>query len=169
MGASAYTLRRLGEDDWAILRAVRLRALLDSPASFGTLHSDAEAWTVERWRRRARGSALSADLVAFAEGEPVGMAGCRVDPAGGDAEVISVWVDPSHRGTGLGRRLVLAAMGWAGQAGARRFRLFVTEGNDPARRLYEAVGFVPSGRRQPLPGRPWLDEVEMRRELTPPP
>ncbi len=50
--------------------------------------------------------------------------------------VIDVWRDPAHRGVGralLARALALAEVETLG--------LIVTEGNDAARRLYEALGF----------------------------
>lgn len=167
MSDDRYRVRAIGESDWPTLRAVRLRALSESPTSFETLHEDAVAWPVERWQGRARGSSLARDVIAFAGEEAVGMAGVYIEDDG-DGEVISVWVDPAHRGRGVARLLVTAAMDWARAAGVTRFRLWVTDGNDGARVLYERLGFVATGRRQPLPTRPWLEEVQMRLEEAPP-
>jgi hypothetical protein len=47
----------------------------------------------------------------------------------------------------------------------RRLNLWVTAGNDPAYRLYTSHGFAPTGLRQPLPGRPNLEELRMARDL----
>lgn len=161
MSARRYSVRTIGEDDWELLRDVRLQALHESPESFETRHADAAAWPEERWRSRARGSERARDVMAFAGDTPVGMAGAYVEDDG-DGEVISVWVHPMHRGHGVGRELVLGAIAWARTAGVTRFRLWVTDGNDAAVALYAGLGFVATGKRQPLPTQPWLEEVQMR-------
>jgi GNAT superfamily N-acetyltransferase len=58
------------------------------------------------------------------------------DPPLNGPWIIDVWRDPAHRGVGralLQRALALAPIATLG--------LIVTEGNDTARRMYEAVGF----------------------------
>lgn len=54
-------------------------------------------------------------------------------------------VDDWARGRGVGRALLLAAMDRARAEGAARITLRVLGHNTPARRLYEAVGFVVEG------------------------
>lgn len=49
------------------------------------------------------------------------------------------------RGRGVGRRLIRAALDEARRRGARRVTLRVLGHNTPARRLYEAEGFVVEG------------------------
>lgn len=63
-------------------------------------------------------------------------------------------VRPDHWGAGLGRE----AFARAEAAGARR--LWVLEANDRARRLYESLGWRPSGTTQECPWRPYPTEVE---------
>ena len=72
-----------------------------------------------------------------------------VDP--GLARIFSMWVDPAYRRAGIGRRLVEAAVEWAAAQGASRVELEVSEEMEPARLLYVACGFVPTGRRRELP------------------
>lgn len=50
-------------------------------------------------------------------------------------------MDPSHRGHGLVRRLMEAVFQEARAAGLSAVRLGVTVGNEPAERLYRALGF----------------------------
>ena len=45
--------------------------------------------------------------------------------------------------------------------------LFVTDGNDPARALYESMGFAPSGKVDAHPWKPMTNEVEMVRATAP--
>ena len=55
--------------------------------------------------------------------------------------VVGVFLDPSHRGHGLARRLMEAVIQEARAAGLSAVRLGVTVGNEPAERLYRALGF----------------------------
>ena len=43
-----------------------------------------------------------------------------------------------------------AVRAWAAAGGARTIRLSVSERNEAARRFYTALGFVPTGRSEPL-------------------
>jgi ribosomal protein S18 acetylase RimI-like enzyme len=61
-----------------------------------------------------------------------------------------VYVDPSARNRGVGRELVEAALAAARSEGVR-VGLFVREDRLDARRVYEGLGFRPTGRRT------WLD------------
>ena len=61
-----------------------------------------------------------------------------------------VYVEPSHRGQGLGRALVATALGAARDEHAA-LALYVREDRPPARALYAALGFRNVGRRY------WLD------------
>ena len=78
----------------------------------------------------------------------------------------AMYVEAAARGSGCARRLVDAVAGAAREAGASSLLLHVTEGNLPAERLYRRCGFIPTGRRQPLPHAPQLAEVEMVLLLT---
>jgi ribosomal protein S18 acetylase RimI-like enzyme len=83
-------------------------------------------------------------------------------------EINGLTVDPSHRGRGLGARLVEAAAEEAKSRGARRLTLRVLAPNEHARRIYEACGFQTEGvLRQEffLDGR-YVDDVLMARDLT---
>lgn len=55
-------------------------------------------------------------------------------------------VQRSHRGQGYGARLMSEAILWAkAQPSLEWLQLFVFEGNDPAKRLYEKFGFKENG------------------------
>ena len=57
-------------------------------------------------------------------------------------------------------------MGWA--AGTQTLTLWVTEGNDPAKRLYESLGFQPTGERADLPHAAATGEERMQLALSDP-
>ncbi|MFB6090926.1 MAG: GNAT family N-acetyltransferase [Halobellus sp.] len=59
----------------------------------------------------------------------------------GDAHLAELVVHPEHRREGYGRALVEAAID--GQAPGTRLTLLVAVDNDPARSLYESLGFRP--------------------------
>jgi ribosomal protein S18 acetylase RimI-like enzyme len=67
----------------------------------------------------------------------------RADAESGEAYVDLVGVDEAYRGSGLGRRLMLAGLVRLRQTpGLRQVNLTVASGNVAARRLYHSLGFV---------------------------
>lgn len=153
-------VRAVSPGEWDVLRGVRLEALADSPSAFGSTLAAEQRFTEERWRERATGSAGARLFLAWAGDEAVGIAGC-VDEGDGTAQLVSVWVRPGHRGRGVARALTTAALAFASSLGLGIIRLWVTEGTSSARRLYEGLGFTPTGREQPLPSDPALREHEL--------
>jgi GNAT superfamily N-acetyltransferase len=151
----ALVIRRLGPEEWPAYRAVRLRALRDTPEAFGSTAADAERLTPADWARRL---ADRTTFVAAAGQELVGLVSGAVHSAG-EAELISMWVAPGWRRQGVGRRLVDAVVDWAAAAGFERLRLWVAIGNDAAERLYAERGFNRTGEVQPM-GRGAGDRIE---------
>jgi GNAT superfamily N-acetyltransferase len=166
-----YRTRRIGPEDAALLRQIRLAALADSPQAFASTHEHEASRPFEEWERRTNDAAVGLDqtiVLADMEGEAVGIVGgFRPDPESGDRQLYGLWVAPSARGTGLGERLVEAIVAWATEVGARRLILWVTEINEPAVELYGRMGFARTGVRQTLPWDERLTEIEMVRELGP--
>jgi len=58
-------------------------------------------------------------------------------------ELQTVYVLPSHKGTGVGRRLVGAVARYLADRGVESMLLWVFTENRPARRFYESLGGVP--------------------------
>ncbi|MEJ2890489.1 GNAT family N-acetyltransferase [Actinomycetospora aeridis] len=85
-------------------------------------------------------------LVVAKEGERVvGCAGLRLEGADvppGAGEIKRMWVDPSTRGKGLGRRLLAHLTDLAREAGLRRLVLDTAGDLTEARALYASEGFV---------------------------
>lgn len=153
------------------LRAIRLRALADSPEAFGSTLEETARRPMSYWEMRARGdtgSQSSTLFIAEAGSGWVGLVGGFVDKEGEDhsAELISMWVDPAHRGQGIGARLVEQVIEWARSHGAVSVSLWVTDGNDSAEELYARCGFRRTGEAQPHPSQDGLQEQRMVYELS---
>ena len=140
-------VRRLTPDDIDILRDVRLRALRDAPDAFWTTYDREVAYGIDDWRRWLITTALF--VAQNGPGAPAaGLAGGMADARNpGATALISMWVDPEHRGTGLADQLVAAVTAWAASEGRPTVRLNVVEHNERARRCYQRLGFSLTGRR----------------------
>jgi GNAT superfamily N-acetyltransferase len=163
-----YDIRAVSEADWQVLRSVRLQALADAPDAFATTLGEAMAFSDDRWRERARGTATSRMFLAFVDDRAMGIAGL-FDEEDGSAQLISVWVLPEQRGKGVAHGLTTAVMRFAAAAGMQRMTVWFTDGNSPAKTLYERLGFRATGRHQRMPARASIEEHEMDVLLVPPP
>lgn len=82
----------------------------------------------------------------------------------GEAELLTIAVDPAHRREGRGRAILLHAVERARAGGAEQMFLEVAADNLPAIALYETTGFVRTGLRYNyyrLPDGTRLDAVLM--------
>jgi GNAT superfamily N-acetyltransferase len=156
-------IRAVREDDWRAMRDIRLEALREAPAAFGSTYAREVVFTEADWRRRASGYGFFAFLSDLGD-LPVGLAG-GIDEGAGAAELVSMWVRPQARGRKVGAALVMAVADWARGRGLSRLNLWVTDGNQAARALYERCGFAPAGERQPLPSDPAQTEISMMLSL----
>jgi GNAT superfamily N-acetyltransferase len=77
------------------------------------------------------------DIVGFASCGP-----CRDDDLIGASEVYAIYVEPRHWSTGIGRRLLSAALD---SIDHRPVVLWVLHDNDRARRFYELAGWSADG------------------------
>jgi RimJ/RimL family protein N-acetyltransferase len=140
-GVALPPVRPMGPDDWATLARVRLTALADAPEAFYSTLAQEEHRTEAEWRSGASTAAWFAALDA--DGRPAGLvAVVHGGPPPGDAMLISMWVSPAHRGTGLATQWVAAALDDAAGAGAERLTLWVRTGNGRAITAYQRMGFA---------------------------
>ena len=155
-------IQRIDADAWRTYRDLRLASLADAPSAFGSRLERERLRDELEWRGRL---ADRTQFVAMIDGRAVGTVGAR-SGADGTTELVSLWVAPEARRSGVGERLVRTVGDEAVRRRAPRVVLWVSEGNDPAERLYTRLGFVRTGARQPIddedPGRG--NEVEMRWE-----
>ncbi len=154
---------RVGEDQWQSVRDVRLRALTESPESFGSSLDRERAFTEQHWRRRLRGTPTW--LAVDDAGEYRGIVSLIQEPGSpvDDRHIVSLWVAAEARRQGIGWALLDAARDQAILDGARTLSLWVLDGNTAAGDLYVRAGFRRTGIRQRLPRDASL--VEERYEL----
>jgi len=97
-------------------------------------------------------------LLAYVDGEPVGIAACFVGFSTFYARPLvnihDLAIRPEFRGRGVGRQLLEAVAEHARLLGCCKVTLEVHEGNLNAKRMYEAAGFAPGSAREP--GGRWL-------------
>lgn len=139
---SRCSVRLLTEEDWEVLRAVRLAMLLDAPGAYGSTYAREVAFTEETWRQRT-GQAVF--LAEREDGLPLGTATLlRLDP-GDDPEIVAMWVAGHARGTGVADALVDACRDRAVAEGAERVRMHVMLDNPRAVACYTRLGFAFDG------------------------
>jgi ribosomal protein S18 acetylase RimI-like enzyme len=152
----------------ATFKAVRLRALLDTPTAFGSTHAKEIQLSDSDWQSRAVqwNGDRSVGYLAVDDQEPCGIAASFLDSNdAAKAHLISMWVAPTHRKRGVGKRLIDAVIEWARSRHAHTLCLMVTSNNQVAMRFYERLGFVRTGRTEPYPNDPALVEYEMHRRI----
>jgi ribosomal-protein-alanine N-acetyltransferase len=149
---------------------VRLRpALPEDAAALAGVHAGSfdAPWSPEDLRQLIGGPGALAVLAEDAQG-PVGFILARA--VAGEAEILTVAVEPQRRRCGLGSVLVEAAAGAARAAGAESLFLEVATDNAAGLRLYERAGFERAGfraRYYKREGAPPADAFVLRRDLTP--
>lgn len=163
------TLELITPHNVSLFKAVRLRALLDTPTAFASTYAGESQLSDAEWLSRAA-RCLGEDCVGYLamEGEIVCgiVRGTPDDQEAGVIWLESMWVAPSHRRRGVGRLLVDGVLAWARQRRAAAVKLSVTSNNDSALRFYERLGFSLTGRTEPYPNDAGLAENEMIRSLT---
>ncbi|HWX55709.1 MAG TPA: GNAT family N-acetyltransferase [Verrucomicrobiae bacterium] len=152
----------------SIFKAVRLRALQDTPKAFGSTYEKEVRFTDAEWVERAvRWNGEKGIGYLAMDGEAAcGIAGAFLDKDDATRTLlVSMWTAPTHRQLGVGRLLVNEIVRWAHLRQARTVLLMVTSNNEPAITFYQRLGFKPTGRTEPYPNDPALIEYEMSRPV----
>jgi ribosomal protein S18 acetylase RimI-like enzyme len=105
--------------------------------------------------------------VGLDQNGPVSLLGVTREPGSPTDECYLeyLWVAPEWRRAGMALSLLELVLAQLMTAGVRTAFLWVLDGNEPARRLYQRVGFVSTNDRQPIAERPGLVEERMLLDL----
>ena len=159
------SVRRILASEWRDVRALRIEAVADPDAAIAFLESPAQVavHSDQFWQERTRRAADSADSAQFVaideDADAPAWVGSLtvlirkpgiVDHLGHTvrterADIVGVYVRPSHRGDGTIDRLFAAAAAWALAEGARILSLDVHADNLRAQGAYRRAGFTPTG------------------------
>ncbi len=176
--AGAPAVRRVRTGEGARVRALRLRAVSDPAASIAFLTTFEQELERDQafWDARAAGGAngdSAAMFVAESGDDWIGTCTVLVRRAGDldhtgrrvtadRADVVGVYVDPAHRGSGAIDALLDAAARWCAARGFETLSLDVHVDNARAQAVYRRAGFVATG--ETFTG-PIGDELAMSRSL----
>lgn len=154
-------VRRVTTDDVERWREFRLAMLAEAPYAFGTTYAEVAAYDEATWHERVGRMATAADTTYYvAEEDGAWLAGAGGYVEDGIPNVFGVWTRPEARGRGCADACIRAVVEWARTTGAAEVRLWATDGNDAAERVYARLGFTKKGNTQPLPSDPAHRESE---------
>ncbi len=143
-------VRVLGPADAAIFQALRLRSLAEDPVAFASSYEEERDTPLATVAERLQALHDRAIVGAFDGPALVGLAAWHREEMRKlqhKGFVWGVYVAESHRGQGLGRRLLQAVIAHARAAGGiRQLNLTAYAANRGAIALYESLGFVIYGR-----------------------
>jgi RimJ/RimL family protein N-acetyltransferase len=135
---------KLPESRWEDYRRLRLRALKTDSAAYGSSYTEEAGLPPDVWRSR-----IGNCLFAMSEGEPVGMIGVLLGDRAKTkhiAHIVGVYVAPEHRGRGVGRALLEAALSkMRSKNRIIKVELSVNPDFLPALTLYKKAGFKETG------------------------
>lgn len=150
-------------------KAIRLWALREDPAAFGSTYAREAAFDEAEWRQRCERMGAGVDgcgWIAFLDDEAVGLIGVFDFGEPGEVMIVSMWVAPEARRQGVASGLIDHALAWArARPRTTRVTLHVGDFNTDARRLYERHGFMDTGERMPHPNLPDHEECLMVLEI----
>jgi ribosomal protein S18 acetylase RimI-like enzyme len=165
-------IRRLGLRDAADYRTLRLRSFMEHPEAFTTSYDELGRESLEDTEERLRTPHMKF-WGAFNDEKLFGYVGldretrqkCRHK-----ARLIGMYVERESAGRGAGRMLVETLLREGREEGIELVVLTVTEGDNPAVRLYEHCGFQSFGiePRAIKVGGSYYDKNHMFIELRPP-
>ncbi len=142
-------IRRLGADDAAAFSALRREVTRENPVPMGLTFEEELTRTLEGFRAQLSAPLPNAVFGSFVEGE---LAATAVVSRSGQfpsshhkMAMWGVFTSPRLRRRGLSRQVVNAALEHASDNGVDRVNLQVYVPNEPAIKLYKAIGFVEYG------------------------
>jgi ribosomal protein S18 acetylase RimI-like enzyme len=131
----------MNEGEWVTLREMRLAALRESPEAFLASHSEESTFEEQKWRAEfVRGEWT----VEIRNDKPIAFVGITREQSTPPNECYLeyMWVSPGFRRCGVATDLIKNVLRRLLKHGFSTIWLWVLDGNEPARRLYEKCGFT---------------------------
>jgi ribosomal protein S18 acetylase RimI-like enzyme len=156
----APDIRLLTEDEWGELRNIRLDALRESPQTFLSTYEREILYDAGRWRDEFKRGNWYIGILA---GKPISLLGVVRGPGVPISECYLeyLWVSPEYRRSRIAFGMLTMVLECLRTASVGTVFVWVLDGNEAARSLYERIGFVISNHRQPLAGRPGRSEERL--------
>ena len=143
------SIRLMLPHEWHLHKEVRLQALFDSPHAFGSSYEAEAKRSNYEWQQvieTALASGKNHVYLAENDGVVCGLVWCKLSAReAGLAEIFQMWVNPKHRGMGVGEKLLQAAIECARNHSMDRISLEVTVTNYAAAAFYQSQGFQQVG------------------------
>ncbi len=137
-------IQPLPESRWEECRDLRLEGLKEEPLAFGSSYEEEEILTEQEWRKRNNNA-----ICALDNNFPVGMVVVICESklkAKHIANIFGLYVKKSHRGNGVGNRLMEGAIQKLKEAEwIKKIRLTVNTEQTAAIGLYKKFGFKEVG------------------------
>lgn len=142
------SITKLPPARWQDYRQLRIEAVKDSPQSFLSTLEETLAEKDEEWQQKI----ATMHFVETSDNKLVGMSGWyreEKQKLNHIANIVSVYVSPTFRGQGLGRKLVAASVEEAqSQPGVTKLQLGVITTQKNAYQLYHSLGFQKVGHQK---------------------
>ena len=144
MAEQEYTLEEISysrKEDCRIMEAV-LKTWFKDPKTLNFVSPSVPfPFKFKKWIAAAYQMNLgSSKTIVIKEGDwIIGHLSMRSNESTG--HLFHLFIDPSHRKKGLAKRLVLAMEEIGNELGFKSFSLFVVPKNEPAKKLYEKMGY----------------------------
>ncbi len=161
-------LERIAPSNALDFKTARLWALKDSPSAFGSTFAKESQLSDADWLKRATdwSSDRAVGYLAMDSGGVCGIAAAFLDESDPlKAHLVSMWVAPTHRRSGIGKMLIDGTCTWARGRGVHSLQLMVTSNNSAAIEFYKRNGFEMTGNTERYLNDPALIEYEMSRPI----
>jgi RimJ/RimL family protein N-acetyltransferase len=151
----------MDEEEWIVLRDMRLAALRESPGAFLSAHSDESVFEEQKWRAEFERGEWTIEI---RNDKPIALVGVTREQSTPPDECYLeyMWVSPGFRRCGVATNLIKTVLRRLLNRGFVTIWLWVLDGNEPARHLYEKCGFTSTGLTQRPHRSPSRSEELMR-------
>jgi RimJ/RimL family protein N-acetyltransferase len=148
VAATRIVIQPLTAHDAEAFRSLRLRAILDTPASLWTTYEEESRASSKAVIERIRATEYQVVFGAFHDRELIGLTGLRRESLAQVSHKAMLWgvlVDSAWRGRGIARKLLETAIAHARDTKVLQIHLCVHTENVQAETLYRSFGFEENG------------------------